>query len=300
MANTEKKEDVETGDAKAPAKDTTQKTKMAMTEDGGMQTQVGPIKLQISALRLPLVGLIMSSAVLISAIFSYGGGWSKPPSWRIYSIVYPCVTAAIAVLALIMTCKEGYFEKKGMFLGLFLFIWNFIGASLLTFYDPFTTTGNGYFASWGLVFFSIGVLGLGGDTFESPIHALGACLGLIASSLIIIIAICAPTPSLVQDGANAHGGAVYALTVSCVTLLIFTLYILLRLESSRQGKTGAVSNLLNAIVFGTVAVFWIVLPFLCTFRGPFIETGNGYFASWAGMACACKAATAAIKKKKQE
>ncbi|EJK57391.1 hypothetical protein THAOC_22572 [Thalassiosira oceanica] len=48
-------------------------------------------------------------------------------------------------------------------------------------------------------------------------------------------------------------------------------------------------------LFGALAVAWIVEACLVSFNGPFVYTGNGYFASWAGAATSSMAACAAMQ-----
>ena len=304
-----KKDDIETGDAaqatapKEAAKPnsegkgaTTKTTGMTMTEDGGMEAKVGFLKVKVSALRLPLVGMLMSSIVLIVAVWSWTNEW-RSNSWEIYAYVYPCVTAGVALLALFMTCKKGFFQNNGKYLSIFLFVWNFTGAALLTFIDPFTSTGNGYFAAWATVASTVGALGMKGNTFKDNVGSLGSVMGLISASIVVIVAIASPDPNLTSPGSSNRWEAIYAMVVACVTMVKFLVYILLRRESS-DAVEKPVAGMITTILFIIVAAAWIALPFIVTFRGPFTETGNGYFASWAGMACACAVANERIKKNK--
>lgn len=86
-----------------------------------------------------------------------------------------------------------------------------------------------------------------------------------------IVTICA-TP--VHFGELYSGEAYYAMVLACVTLA-FAVSIL---------SFGGTSALLPAgkefVILGGLAALWVLEAALATFRGPFTETGNGFFASW--------------------
>ena len=110
-------------------------------------------------MRLPLVGMLVSSVVLLVAVVS----WKGPPMWksdvwRGYAIAYPCVTLFISLLGVLKMCHKEFYLNNGKFIHVLLFLWNFVGACLLTFLNPFTQTGNGYFAAWGTVVCAAGAL----------------------------------------------------------------------------------------------------------------------------------------------
>ena len=162
-------------------------------------------------------------------------------------------------------------------LTLLIFASSFIGACFLTFDTPFHTSGNGFFAAWGICYGS--ALAMGMSSFQSGVRGLGAVMGLVASSLIVIIASIAP----IRDGTN-RSEAIYALVLACLTCLFLSI-------SVKMGKAhGATYFLALAIL----AMCWIVEASLTTFRGPFNVTGNGYFGSWTGAFTACIASFAAM------
>jgi len=83
---------------------------------------------------------------------------------------------------------------------------------------------------------------------------------------------------------NVTGECVWAIVVGSVTLAA----ILLR-------ATMLYSHLINSplavwwwrvLVAGLLALMWLSAALALTFVGPFLDTGNGYFAVWAGMVCA--------------
>ena len=118
---------------------------------------------RINQMRLPLVGMLVSSVVLLVAVVS----WKGPPMWksdvwRGYAIAYPCVTLVISLMGVLKMCNKEFYLNNGKFIHVLLFLWNFVGACLLTFLNPFTQTGNGYFAAWGTAVFAAGALGIRG------------------------------------------------------------------------------------------------------------------------------------------
>ncbi|OEU17041.1 hypothetical protein FRACYDRAFT_239642 [Fragilariopsis cylindrus CCMP1102] len=117
----------------------------------------------INQMRLPLVGMMVSSMVLLLAVLSWKGlpMW-KSAVWRSYAIAYPCVTLVISLMGVLKMCNKEFYLSNGKFIHVLLFLWNFVGACLLTFLNPFTQTGNGYFAAWGTVIFAAGALGIRG------------------------------------------------------------------------------------------------------------------------------------------
>ena len=64
----------------------------------------------------------------------------------------------------------------------------------------------------------------------------------------------------------------------------------------RGGADSKLYTYLTSVeLFGLLSVAWIVEACLVTFNGPFIYTGNGYFASWAAAATSSMAACAALQ-----
>lgn len=84
-------------------------------------------------------------------------------------------------------------------------------------------------------------------------------------------------------GGFFDGEAIYAITLATLTLAFCILAI-----SFRDMVASFMFYILMAL-----ALLWVIEAALVTFRGPFDQTGNGYFASWgAAFLCIAMAATA--------
>jgi len=108
-------------------------------------------------------------------------------------------------------------------------------------------------------------------------------MGLLASAIVTLTA-------LASEGFN-KGEEEYPAMVYGMCLTIFTIIAvggMLKLEQQTGGPFTMKLPLL--VVFG---IMWLTLACLLTFKGPFLETSNGYFASWAGAVTALYAANAA-------
>ena len=125
-------------------------------------------------------------------------------------------------------------------------------------------------------------LGMKANAFGSRVKYLGAVMGLITSSFIVIVATIAP----IRDNMY-KSEAVYALVLACVT----SASVLLILAMDKKGGSRSVMAYFGVLTI--LAICWIVEACLVTFRGPFEATGNGYFASWAAAATCSMAAFAA-------
>lgn len=120
-------------------------------------------------------------------------------------------------------------------------------------------------------------------------------MGLFCSSIIVIIAI---VPSLGNDSFYRYE-AIYTMCVAVVTL-VMNLVLTFRQKATEGRAARGCEGIVGFVVLSVFAVMWVVLAGLTTFRGPFLTTGNGYFSSWIGAACACFAAFASRRKSKAE
>jgi energy-coupling factor transporter transmembrane protein EcfT len=83
--------------------------------------------------------MFMSATVLLVAVLVFKG----EIRWRDYAISVPSATMCLSFLMLLMTCKPDFYTAYGKLPNQITFLWNFVGACLLTFGSPFDTTGNG-------------------------------------------------------------------------------------------------------------------------------------------------------------
>lgn len=225
------------------------------------------------------------SAPFISCQGNYGG-------YGGYAISISSISIALSSLVLLMDkFSEDMYDKFGKHMNGLNFVWSFIGACFLTFKEPFTNTGNGFFAAWAVV---LGCA-LANDTdlkdCHSKVKSLSSIMGLMTSSLVVMLASIEPVrdkgTNPYDPNINNYDEALFAMCLSCVTFVVLGFMLMM----NNRGTT-----MPTKLYFGMMAILtmcWIIMACLVTFRGPFKVTGNGYFGSWAGGATSAFATFAA-------
>lgn len=245
--------------------------------EGGMNVHVG--KLHISDIQLPFVGMFFTGLILLIAILIPG----RSLKFWAYGIALASVAMVMALVGFGLTFSESANNSVGKFNAYFLFLWCFVGACIMTFIDPFTSTSNGYFASWGLAVCSIVGVGVTGSEAKSVVGKMGALLGLGACAIVVLIAIIAPLRG--TGDSTIRNICIYTLVVACVTIPIVAVF----------QKCGEKFQKLKFFTLAFFSILWIVLAAMVTFKGPFRDTSNGYFGSWGGAITSVIAAMAALR-----
>ena len=253
-------------------------------QDNQRHLRVGSYDLSIDNEKVPLLGVAASAIVLLIAV---GIGYVEKKI-RNYGFSLGGIALIIGVLGLVPTPDA--IDKYSLYLNYFLFLWCFIGACVMTFGNgPFTVTGNGYFASWALAVFSTMSMGITKskmpENFRKAYAETNVILGLGACSVVTMIA-CIP-----QMDSQYKGETLFALIISILTILVVANFVYAKMKENLQIQQFEVPTLM---VF---AILWILAACMTTFRGPFLTTGNGYFAVWAGAVLAVKAALSAVSAK---
>lgn len=238
----------------------------------------------IDASQLPLFVVFIASIVLLIATTAHYGG--NLGSYGGYVVSVSSIAMIVSFVGLLMLkYAEDQYAKVCKPMNTALFVWCLIGACFVTFRGPFAETGNGYFATWAVVFGCALAIGMDAKAMCSEVKGLGSAMGLLASSVVVIIATITP----IKNSFFFKGEAVYALVLSCITVS----YLVAAIALERKDKS--LPQTVQAAFMAVLAVCWIIAACLVTFRGPFTVTGNGYFASWAGAVTSCLAAFAAKK-----
>lgn len=220
---------------------------------------------------LAYAGMALCAAILLIALCSKNSGWEQHKHYE-----YGIAVASIAMIFSFLGWTMAYTNKPGtdrvlLYNNYFLFLWNFIGTSFLTFGGPFVDTGNGYFAAWGLVVFSTLALGVSATSVQQHLSiTTHSSAALFACSIVVLTAI---SFHGINDRDPNFAELVYSLIVTIITILIT--------GATLSGKvpTTPASEL---YIMALMMILWSVLAGLLTFRGPFLVTGNGYFGSWGG------------------
>lgn len=239
----------------------------------------------------PLLVVVVASVILLIST-GYEYGWGKLESQLLNGggDCYYGYVMSIPVITLLLSLSSIPIQPKfGKGVNLLLFIYAFVGACCLTFHAPFTITGNGYFAAWTIAYGSAAAMGM--DIQSKSIKGIGSVMNLLLSSLVVIVALIAPLRSMTMMGASTElerFAIIFAIAIASTTVT----FILCSLVLDNATRFSSISYL---VMYTLLAVCWITMAYFTTIVGPFTDTGNGYFASWAGAMFSSTAAFTAME-----
>lgn len=177
------------------------------------------------------------------------------------------------------------------YFAVFMMIWWGFGVAICTFNEPFTTTGNGYFATWGSAIISVYFAQI---TFAK----LNACLGKAFTSamtgnkerrvlMLIMIFSWTLVYACIQSDAVDIDSSTFEIEeytseelwgIACGSTVggIITLYMLIK---TLKASMVANPNIVKYMSY-FFTIMWLFGVGVLTFQNPFLTTGNGYFTSW--------------------
>lgn len=244
-------------------------------------SSVAQVRAALSRHLLALLGV----ASLVVCIGAAGGRHGLP----LYALVVGGVSLALVCtvflhrtvkrdeassLASAVSCTaRGVAYTNHILLALFLTVWWAVGAAVITFAGPFTTSSNAYFATWGALLCAWAMLIEAlRPAAELADEAAAIATGSRRAHLIVLLSTAVLLAACVAVRANGSG-TLWAL-ITCLLsagILMVLLYAQAAQPAARSG--------LKVILL----VIWASVVGGSTFAGAFVITGNGYFACWGGL-----------------
>lgn len=221
-----------------------------------------------------LLGLALASGIVLIAA-TYDKTIEDFFDW--WAVITPTVSLALVVVALILRASDrsNYNFMQGT--SIFLCVWWSFGTGLMTFKRPFngpSSRSNGYFAAWVALAFAWLLChqsseGLKAMVGRAASHGPWLAVLSLASLTLLIQALL----DTVSNEGYISGNVVWALVGSSITFLICALVCHLYIKLDDAFKWIAIG----------LSVLWLALVTVLTFDGPYVYTGNAYFACWVGL-----------------
>lgn len=189
--------------------------------------------------------------------------------------------------------KRELISKFTQYLSLFFVLWWSIGAIVLTFRDPFTTTGNGYFACWGAVLLSIYYCQLAVEKLKVFGNRISSAIsGSQQRKLLVLVMFLSYVEAFaalvlwdeVGSGSTKKQSKqeIWAFACGIVAGGLASIYLILLISK----PTFVGSKALKYFSWFLVP-WWMFGAGVATFDQPFPTTGNGYFCAWGAFVASC-------------
>lgn len=143
---------------------------------------------------------------------------------------------------------------------------------------PFIYTSNGWFGAWGgLISSCQWCIGLDFVRYDSQSREVKYMMNLVFCSIVTILASISP----LRKKTLRFEGAGLSIAAGSITLIVCAYLIGMYKDIAKN-----VMKLTAVLLF----VLWVITAGVCTYIGPFLITGNGFFAVWLSALCALKIA----------
>lgn len=143
---------------------------------------------------------------------------------------------------------------------------------------PFIITSNGWFGAWGgLIFSCRWCIGFDFVPYDSQSREVQHLINLVICSIVTILASISP----LRERTPRFEGAGLSIAAGAVTLIVCAYLIGMNKDIAKN-----VMKLTVILLF----LLWVITASVCTYIGPFLITGNGFFACWLSALIALKIA----------
>eukprot|EP00301_Raphidiophrys_heterophryoidea_P017861 c2865_g1_i1.p1 GENE.c2865_g1_i1~~c2865_g1_i1.p1 ORF type:complete len:312 (+),score=81.35 c2865_g1_i1:47-937(+) len=173
----------------------------------------------------------------------------------------------------------------------FVVFWS-IGVGIVTFKEPFTVIGNGYFASWLALLASMGFAYNTTKQFKGVVdwlrrqHESVGQQGkmLIAIAWLSLIELLAGAITYTNNTHHHHTDHInqtaYAIAAGAVSFAVCVLFLVFVPEQQQNHHQQQEMGVLQRVCGVFLVLWWSVCVGVTTFDAPFVYAGNGFFAGW--------------------